>query len=91
MAAATAETRASSSVNPLLREAMTKLAASRATSHSNGPGSVSSKSLMSNSSWRSGEANTPKLDRWASPQSWTFSPEVATLARSHAMIRAPPR
>ncbi len=40
---------------PLLRAAIVKLVASRLTSHSHGPGSVSSKSLRSNSSWRSGE------------------------------------
>src|SRR5215218_9925861 len=34
------------------------------------PGRVSSKSLRSNSSRRSGEANRPKLDRCASPHSW---------------------
>ena len=47
---------------------MVKLAASRLTSYSKGPGSVSSKSLTSNSSRRSGEAKAPKFDRWASPQ-----------------------
>ena len=36
--------------------ATTKLAASRFVSHSNGPGSVSSKSLRSNTRLRSGEA-----------------------------------
>ena len=40
---------------PLLRPASTKLAARRLRSHSNGPGSVSSKSLTSKSSSRSGE------------------------------------
>ena len=44
------------------------LAASRLTSHSHGPGSVSSKSLASKTSARSGEANRPKFDRCASPQ-----------------------
>ena len=42
-------------VQPSDRPAMTKLAASRLVSHSNGPGSVSSKSLRSNTSDRSGE------------------------------------
>ena len=51
------------------------LTASRLTSHSHGPGSVSSKSLTSNTSRRSGEANTPKFDRCASPQHCTFSPD----------------
>ena len=50
---------------------MTTLAASRLTSHSQGPGSVSSKSLASKTSVRSGEANSPKLLRWASPLAWT--------------------
>ena len=40
---------------PLSRPAIAKLAASRFTSHSHGPGSVSSKSFMSNTSRRSGE------------------------------------
>ena len=40
--------RASASVKPLLRAAIVKLAAMRFTSYSNGPGSVSSKSLRSN-------------------------------------------
>ena len=39
------------------------------------PGSVSSKSLTSNTSRRSGEANTPKFDRCASPQHCTVSPD----------------
>ena len=47
------------------------LTASRLTSHSHGPGSVSSKSLTSNIKRRSGEANTPKFDRCASPQHCT--------------------
>ena len=59
---------------PRSRPAISKLAASRFTSHSNGPGSVSSKSLRSKTRVRSGEANPPKLARWASPQSCTFSP-----------------
>jgi hypothetical protein len=43
--------------------AINMLAASRFTSHSHGPGSVSSKSLTSNTSRRSGDANAPKFDR----------------------------
>jgi hypothetical protein len=38
-------------------------------------GQGSSKSLMSNIICRSGEANTPKFDRCASPQTWTCRPE----------------
>ena len=77
--------------NPLLRPAMVKLAAMRFTSYSNGPGSVSSKSFRSNTSLLSGEANTPKLDRWASPHSCTISPAVGVPSRSAAMILAAPR
>ena len=69
---ASVDARASAGENPLLRAAIVKLAAIRFTSYSNGPGSVSSKSFRSNSSLRSGEANTPKFDRWASPHSWAI-------------------
>ena len=58
-------------LKPLARPAMTTLAASRLTSHSQGPGSVSSKSLASKTRARSGEAKRPKLERWASPLAWT--------------------
>ena len=67
------------------------LAARRLTSHSQGPGSVSSKSLQSKTSWRSGEPNTPKFERWASPQIWAVRPERGVVERSDAMIRAAPR
>ena len=77
--------------NPLLRAAIVKLAAMRFTSYSNGPGSVSSKSFTSNSSCRSGEANAPKFDRCASPQSCASNPAVGVPFRSAAMIRAAPR
>ena len=53
--------RASALVKPLLRAAIVKLAAIRFTSYSNGPGSVSSKSFRSNSSRRSGEANSAEV------------------------------
>ncbi len=81
----------SASVKPLLRPAIDRLAASRLTSHSHGPGSVSSKSLMSNTSSRSGEPNRPKFDRWASPQTWVVIPDRGVAARSAAMITAAPR
>jgi hypothetical protein len=71
-----------------LRAPTAKPAANRFTSYSNGPGSVSSKSFTSNRSTRSGEANNPNFDRWASPQSWTVRPAVGVLARSAAMIFA---
>ena len=77
--------------NPLSRPATARLAASRLTSHSNGPGSVSSKSLTSNTSRRAGEANAPKLARCASPHSCTRSPDVGVVARSAAIGSAAPR
>ena len=58
------------------RAAISKLAARRFTSHSHGPGSVSSKSLTSNTIVRSGAAKPPKLTRCASPQIWARKPEV---------------
>ena len=66
--------RRSLALNPLSRVATAKLAARRFTSHSKGPGRVSSKSLRSKTIRRSGDANTPKLLRCASPHSWTPSP-----------------
>ena len=83
--------RRSAGVNPRSRPMTSKLAASRLTSHSHGPGSVSSKSLMSNSIRRSGEPNRPKFDRWASPHSCTVTPDRGVPARSAAMIAAAPR
>ena len=79
------------SVNPLSRPATARLAASRLTSHSNGPGRVSSKSLTSKTSRRSGDANAPKFDRCASPHSCTRSPEAGVPARSAAIGSAAPR
>ena len=76
---------------PLSRPAISKLAARRFTSHSQGPGAVSSKSLMSNTRFRSGEPNTPKFERCASPHSWVRMPEFGVRERSVAMISAPPR
>ena len=67
------------------------LAASRLTSHSHGPGRVSSKSLASNTSARSGEANRPKFDRWASPQICTWMSVTGAFARSKAMTAGVPR
>ena len=81
----------SSLVNALFRAAMVKLAAIRLTSYSNGPGSVSSKSFRSNNKFRSGEAKTPKLERWASPHSWDTRPALGVSFRSAAMILAAPR
>jgi hypothetical protein len=77
--------------NPFSRPATSRLAANRFTSHSHGPGAVSSKSLTSKNRWRSGEPKTPKLDRRASPQTWTFSPEFGVAARSEAIGSAAPR
>jgi hypothetical protein len=83
--------RRSRPANPRSRPASEKLAASRFRSHSQGPGSVSSKSLRSNTSRRSGEAKAPKFERWASPQSWVSKPVVAVAARSAAISAAAPR
>ena len=78
-------------VEPKLSPGTIRLAASRLRSHSHGPGSVSSKSLMSNRRSRSGEANRPKFDRWASPQAWTVRPLTGVCARSTAIGSAAPR
>ena len=77
--------------NPLSRPATAKLAASRLTSHSNGPGKVSSKSLTSKTRFRSGEPNAPKLDKCASPHNCTLSPDTGVVARSAAIGNAAPR
>jgi hypothetical protein len=47
--------------------------------------------LTSKTSVRSGDANAPKFDRWASPQSCTRSADCGVGARSAAMIAAAPR
>ncbi len=60
-------------------------------SHSNGAGSVSSKSLMSNTGVPSGEAKVPKFARWQSPEACTQIPVAGVSARSAAMIAAAPR
>jgi hypothetical protein len=78
-------------VKPRSRPAIAKLAARRFTSHSQGPGRVSSKSFTSTTSRRSGAAKTPKFDRCASPHAWTRSPDWGVVARSMAMIAAAPR
>ena len=77
--------RASWALTPSSRPATTRLAARRLRSNSNGPGMVSSKSLMSKSKARSGEANSPKFERCASPQSWTVMPEFGPAERSDAI------
>jgi hypothetical protein len=58
---------------------------------SQGPGMVSSKSLMSNTSLPSGAAYAPRLRTCASPQSWTVIPERGSRARSDAISTAAPR
>ena len=73
------------------RQTISTLVAMRLTSHSHGPGSVSSKSLTSKTSVRSGAANAPKFEMWASPQICARRPERGVTARSAAMIAAPPR
>ena len=83
--------RASAAVKPFARAAITTLAASRLTSHSHGPGSVSSKSFESKTSVRSGEANRPKFERWASPLAWTMMSLRGVVDRSRAMTAGAPR
>src|SRR6266516_5664852 len=84
-AAACTIARRSLRAKPLPLDATSRLAASRLTSHSHGPGRVSSKSVTSNISRRSAEPNRPKLDRCASPQACTASPDTAVPARSLAI------
>ena len=64
-------TRFAAALKPFARPAITTLAARRLTSHSHGPGIVSSKSLASKTRRRSGDAKRPKLEserrRWPAP------------------------
>ena len=90
-ALASAASATTSSGKPLSRAASTNDVASRFTSHSKGPGLVSSKSLTSKTGTRSGAANSPKFDRWASPQSCTCRPLEGCAPRSLAMMMAVPR
>jgi len=46
---------------------------------------------MSKTRLRSGEANNPKLARWASPQACTIRPDLGVRARSPAIGNAAPR
>ena len=71
--------------------ATTKLAASRMTSHSHGPGWVSSKSFRSKTWLRSGVAKVPKLRRCASPQICSTMPVDGVRLRSAAMTAGEPR
>ena len=77
--------------SPTSRPAISTLAAIRLTSHSHGPGSVSSKSFGPKTSLRSGAANPPKFEMWASPQACTTIPESGVAARSAAITAAAPR
>ena len=76
---------------PFSRAATATLATRRLTSHSHGAGRVSSKSLTSKISRRSGVAKTPKLETWASPMACTRRPLIGEAARSAAMTAAAPR
>ena len=89
--AAVTISRRSLPLNPLPRPATSRLAASRLTSHSHGPGVVSSKSLTSKTSRRSAEPKMPKFDRCASPQACTASPDTGVWERSLAIGSAAPR
>ena len=68
-----------------------RLAARRLTSHSQGPGSVSSKSFTSKITLRSGVAKVPKLATCASPHACTVRPVTGVIARSAAITAAAPR
>ncbi len=76
---------------PFSRPAISTLATSRLTSHSQGPGSVSSKSFRLKTMRRSGVAKTPKFARCASPHTWARKPLVGVSAKSLAMTIAAPR
>ena len=71
--------------------ATTKLVARRFRSHSHGATAVSSKSLMSKASRRSGVAKPPKLRQWQSPAACTIWPLTGVAARSAAITAAAPR
>jgi hypothetical protein len=70
---------------------MAMLATSRLTSHSQGPGSVSSKSLTSKTRFLSGDAYRPKFETCASPHNCAVSPVSGADAKSEAISRAAPR
>ena len=76
---------------PRWRATTWRLAAKRLTSHSHGPGKVSSKSLMSKTRLRSGVANFPKFETCASPHAWTRRPVCGDVDRSIAITAAAPR
>ncbi|RWA19606.1 hypothetical protein MBRU_16745 [Mycolicibacterium brumae DSM 44177] len=79
------------SENPRFRAVRMALVTRRLRSHSAGAAAASSKSFRSNTMARSGAANTPKLDRWASPQHITSMPVVGLAPRSAAITAAAPR
>ena len=68
---------------PRWRATTCRLAHNRLTSHSHGPGTVSSKSLMSKTRLRSGLANFPKLVTCASPHACTRMPVTAVRREVH--------
>ena len=88
---ACAAARASAASTPRKRVATTTLVARRLTSHSQGPGIVSSKSLMPKTRLRSAEPKTPKFDTCMSPQACTATPVAGVAARSAAITPAAPR
>ena len=77
--------------SPAMRPARMMLAASRFTSHSQGPRWVSSKSLMSSTISEPGVAKKPKFLTWASPHIWTSIFVCGEWPRSAAMISTDPR
>ena len=84
--------RADLSPSPAASAATAKLAASRLRSAvKSTSGSVSSKSLMSNSALPSGDKKAPKFIKWQSPHACVFMPGLGCLARSNAIRAAAPR
>ena len=73
------------------RPAISALVAMRLTSHSHGPGRVSSKSFGLNTTRRSGAAKHPKFEMCASPHACTTMPDEGVAARSAAITAAAPR
>ena len=78
-------------LKPRWRAATTTLAASRLTSHSNGPGRVSSKSLMSKMRRRSGAVKAAEVREVRVAAELDREAGVGAAPRSAAMIAAAPR
>ena len=77
--------------SPTSRPAISALAAIRFTSHSQGPGSVSSKSFGPKTSLRSGAANAAEVRDVSVAARLDHDPESGVAARSAAITAAAPR